>query len=63
MNKKLNLNDYNALNHILLFNNMSRTLLASELEISAPAVFKIIKKLVAKKFNITGRRNFTIKWW
>lgn len=48
MNKKLNLNDYNALNHILLFNNMSRTLLASELEISAPAVFKIIKKLVSK---------------
>ena len=48
MTKKLNLNDYNALNHILLFNNMSRTLLASELEISSPAVFKIIKKLVAK---------------
>ncbi len=54
--KKLNSNDYIALNHILLENNMSRAKLVEVLGLTAPAIFKITKKLFDKKLLIsTGK--------
>ncbi len=47
--KKLNHNDYIALNSILLSKEMSRAKLVDILGITAPAVFKIVKKLTEKK--------------
>lgn len=47
--KKLNHNDYIALNSILLSKEMSRAKLVDILSITAPAVFKIVKKLTEKK--------------
>lgn len=46
--KKLNYNDYIALKQILLSNNISRTNLVNILNITPPAVFKIIRKLTEK---------------
>ncbi len=46
--KKLNHNDYIALNSILLSKEMSRAKLVDILGITAPAVFKIVKKLTEK---------------
>lgn len=50
--KKLNHNDYIALNSILLTKNMSRAKLVDILDITAPAVFKIVRKLTDKKLII-----------
>ncbi len=47
--KKLNHNDYIALNSILLSKEISRAKLVDILGITAPAVFKIVKKLTEKK--------------
>lgn len=47
--KNLNHNDYIALNSILLSKEMSRAKLVDILGITAPAVFKIVKKLTEKK--------------
>lgn len=57
--KKLNNNDYIALENILLGNNMSKTELSKILNISSPAVHKIIKKLNEKK--LLSNETFLLK--
>lgn len=52
--KKLNHNDYTALNSILLSNDMSRSKLVDLLGITAPAVFKIIRKLTEKNLILSS---------
>lgn len=59
--KKLNNNDYIALNNILLNSDMSRTELSHILEISPPAIFKIIKKLQEKNLVLETNEIMQVK--